>query len=108
MFGHNALDEDEYANRRAEMWGEMNKWLESESETEIPDEDYLQSDLVAPGFSYTSNTQLLLEPKAKIKSRTGKSPDGGDALALTFAEPVAMVDTGKYKQTHADNNYDYF
>jgi hypothetical protein len=106
-FGSNALDKDAYKNRRAEMWGELKKWLESEEETEIPDEDYLQADLVAPGFKYTSTTQLQLEEKSKIKSRTGKSPDGGDALALTFAEPVAVNIQKKYEQTHADNSYNY-
>jgi hypothetical protein len=89
-FGHKALDEKKYANRRAEMWCEMRDWLESEMETEIPDSDYLQADLVAPGFKYTSITQILLEKKEDIKKRINKSPDGGDALALTFAEPVAV------------------
>lgn len=90
-FGHKALDEKKYRNRRAEMWGELNEWLESEMETQIPDSDYLQSDLVAVGYKYTSLTQLQLEDKKIVKDRMGKSPDGGDALALTFAEPVAQM-----------------
>jgi hypothetical protein len=32
---------------------------------------------------------LLLEKKAEMKKRLGKSPDIADALALTFAAPVA-------------------
>ena len=91
-FGNKAMDEKKYRNRRAEMWGEMRDWLESEEETEIPDDDYLQADLVAPGYKYTSLTQLQLEKKEEIKKRTGKSPDAGDALALTFAEPVRVAD----------------
>ncbi len=31
----------------------------------------------------------VLEPKDETKKRLGLSPDMGDALALTFAEPVA-------------------
>jgi len=89
-FGSKALDDKDYSNRRAEMWGTMKEWMESEMETEIPDDDGLQSDIVAPGYKYTSTTQLQLEPKKDIKKRIGKSPDGGDALALTFAEPVAV------------------
>jgi len=89
-FGHKAFSEKKYKNRRAEMWCELNEWLESEEETQIPDDDYLQSDLTAPGFKYTSLTQKILEKKEDIKSRTGKSPDAGDALALTFAEPVMI------------------
>ena len=91
-FGNRALNDKKYKNRRAEMWCEMNEWLKSEEETQIPDDDYLQSDLVAPGFKYTSLTQIILEKKEDIKSRTGKSPDAGDALALTFAEPVRIIE----------------
>lgn len=46
----------------------------------------------APSYSHTSNGQIQLDPKDKIKKETGKSPDSGDALALTFAEPVASDD----------------
>ena len=44
--------------------------------------------IAAPGFKLNSNDQLVLEAKEKIRARLGLSPDGGDALALTFAEPV--------------------
>ena len=44
--------------------------------------------IVAPSFKLNSNDQLVLEAKEKIRARLGLSPDGGDALALTFAEPV--------------------
>jgi len=91
-FGHKALDNKKYKNRRAEMWGEMRLWLESEEETQIPDDDYLQADLTSTGYQYTSLTQLQLEAKKDIKKRTKKSPDAGDAMALTFAEPVQIVD----------------
>ena len=37
----------------------------------------------------SSNGRKLLEKKEKMKKRGIRSPDGGDALALTFAEPVA-------------------
>lgn len=89
-FGSKALDSDKYYNRRSEMWGELNEWLESDLETEIPDDDYLHGDLVAPGFTYTSTLQKKLERKKDIKKRLKKSPDSGDAAALTFAEPVRV------------------
>lgn len=93
-FGSNALDKDAYKNRRAEMWDGVRKWLESEEETQIPDDDTLHGDLVAPGYKYTSTTQKQLEPKEDIKKRIGRSPDSGDALALTFAEPVKITKSG--------------
>lgn len=101
-FGSKALNSLKYANRRAEMWGELKAWLTSEEITDIPDDDYLQADLNAPSYKYTSLTQLQLEPKEKIKVRLGKSPDGGDCLALTFAEPVQINAPWQY-----DDERDY-
>ena len=106
-FGSSALNKQRYKNRRAEMWAEMKLWLESEEITQIPDEDYLQADLVAPGYKYTSLTQLQLEKKEDIKKRTGKSPDSGDALALTFAEPVQIDAAWQYEDERIyESQYD--
>jgi hypothetical protein len=80
------------------MWDEMRQWLESEEETDIPDSDTLQADLTAPGYKYTSSTQKQLEKKDDIKKRIGRSPDEGDAAALTFAEPVKIQTGGTNKR----------
>ena len=37
---------------------------------------------------YDRRGRLQLEEKDEVKKRLGRSPDKGDALALTFAEPV--------------------
>lgn len=102
-FGHKALDPEKYKNRRSEMWGEMAGWLESEEEVQIPDDNLLHGDLTAPGYKYTSTTQLQLEPKEDIKARIGRSPDTGDALALTFAEPVMIVKSNKSRRPRRRN-----
>ena len=39
-----------------------------------------------------SHDRIVLLPKAKILEELGFSPDEGDALALTFAEPVREVE----------------
>lgn len=75
-------------NRRSEMWMRSREWLEDVGGVDIPDDDGLQADACAPGYSYDTNQRLLLEPKEKIKSRGLSSPDGWDAIALTFAGPV--------------------
>lgn len=75
-----------YANKRAEMWALMKEWL-LEPPVSIPDSDELQADLMAPGYGYDSHTRLKLEKKEDIKKRGLRSPDLGDALALTFAFP---------------------
>lgn len=92
-FGSRASDERAYVNKRSEMWGEMAEWLHDDITPLIPDDDVLHADLTAPSYSHSSNGQLKLDPKEKIKKETKRSPDSGDALALTFAEPVAAQDT---------------
>lgn len=76
-------------NRRAEMWMRSREWLEDTAGADIPDEDSLHADACCPGYKYDSNTRLQIESKDDIRRRGAKSPDGWDAVALTFAEPVA-------------------
>lgn len=71
--------------RRDEMWANSKAWLEDEGGADIPDLDSLQADATAPGRSYDMNQRLMLESKAHL----AVSPDEWDAVALTFAEPVA-------------------
>ncbi len=76
-------------NRRAEMWARSRDWLEQEGGADIPDSDALQADACAPRFSYDLNQRLVLEAKERMAARGARSPDEWDAVALTFAEPVA-------------------
>ena len=76
-------------NRRAEMWMASRVALEQEGGFDIPDDDALQSDACGPGYKYDSNTRLVLEKKDDMVRRGAASPDGWDAVVLTFAEPVA-------------------
>jgi hypothetical protein len=46
-------------------------------------------DLCAGEYKFNSRNLKVLEEKEATKARLGLSPDLGDALALTFAEPVA-------------------
>lgn len=86
-FGSKALDTLRYSNKRAEMWGLMNEWLDTGC---LEYDEELQQDLVAPTYNFNSQGQLVLESKKDMKKRGLASPDSGDALALTFAEPVRM------------------
>jgi hypothetical protein len=86
--GERAIDEARYLNKRAEMWGGMKEWL-TEQPAQIPDSDTLHADLTGPHYTYDSSTRLKLESKPEMKKRGVRSPDEGDALALTFAYPVA-------------------
>ena len=90
-FGAKAIDEKIYVNKRAEMWCKLRDWIQQEDgEVSIPDSDEVHKDLVCmPDFERTSNGRILLKPKDVIRKKLGMSPDIGDAIALTFAYPVA-------------------
>jgi hypothetical protein len=75
-------------NRRAEMWGRLRDWLKAAGGADIPDLDSLHADVCGPGYSYDMNQRLLLESKEHMRARGIRSPDEGDAVCLTFAEPV--------------------
>jgi len=90
-FGAAAIKHGEYANRRAEIWGELRDWLREPGGVDLPDDDALHAHICAPGYGFDSLSRLRLEKKEAIRARLGFSPDGGDALALTFAEPVAKL-----------------
>lgn len=87
--GMRAMDDNTYSNKRAEMWGRMREWLLNQP-CRLPNYQELLSDLSAPSYRYDSSGRLLIEKKADMKSRGVRSPDLADALALTFAEPVAI------------------
>jgi hypothetical protein len=79
-----------FANRRAEMWWEMADWLRSGAS--IPDITELKIDLCGPTYSYANAAgKLELESKDQMRKRGMSSPDLADALALTFAHPVAVT-----------------
>ncbi|WP_244624355.1 terminase [Sphingomonas sp. So64.6b] len=89
------------ANKRAEMWTNMRHWL---SEGCIPDHQGLEDDLIGPEYGFDADQAVMLEKKEHMKSRGLASPDDGDALACTFAEPVqprmlpGWLDPGRYRR----------
>lgn len=86
-FGSKALNDAKYKNKRIECWGLLREWIE-EGINEIEDDDAMQADLIAPTYTHDSNNRIVLERKEDMKKRGLKSTDLGDALALTFAQPV--------------------
>ncbi len=84
-----AMDDEKYRNKRAECWVLMRDWF-AERPVQIPDSDEIMADLIEPSYSFDSKGRYLIEAKADIKKRGGRSPDIADALSLTFAEPVRI------------------
>ena len=99
-FGNAALRDDIYANRRAEMWHSVAGWLKDGGA--LPDKSAesqdIEDDLTSPEYFYNHRGRMQLESKDDMKARGLPSPDDGDALALTFAEPVR-------KQQNVNNGY---
>ena len=85
---HNNKEHGGPRNRRAEMWMRLKAWLEDPAGAQIPDDDSLQADLCGPSYTSDMHGRLLLESKEQMVKRGIRSPDGADAVALTFAEPV--------------------
>jgi hypothetical protein len=85
-FGGKPID-PRFLNKRAEMWWGMKEWLATGGA--IPNLPALKQDMASPTYSYNSANKLVLESKDDIKARIMRSPDLADALALTFATPVA-------------------
>lgn len=84
-FAEKALD-PRYFNRRAEMIFNMAAWVRDEGA--LPDIPELMPQLTALTYTFKGD-KLIVEPKEVIKARIGRSTDETDALALTFAAPVA-------------------
>ena len=74
------------ANKRAEIWSSMKVWMELGT---IDNDMDLKSDLTGVQYGFNPDNAILLEKKEDMKKRGLGSPDDGDALALTFAYPVA-------------------
>ena len=88
-----ANDHERYENKRAEMWWLMREWLEDQP-CRLPNNMALVADITSPQPKVSSNGRRLLEKKEDMQKRGLRSPDGADALALTFAEPVATEAVG--------------
>jgi hypothetical protein len=104
-FGQQA-SEPRYANKRAEMFMDMRDWLGDTGEfAQIPDSDDVVGDLLAiPDFlQSTGSEKIKLAPKDAIKKEYGRSPDIGDAMALTFAFPVQAERVSELSQFAKQN-----
>jgi hypothetical protein len=99
-FGWKAKNPVMWGNKRAEMWGAMREWLRSAS---IPQDKMLKDDLVGPMKKPNSAGTIFLEGKKEMKSRGLASPDAADALAVTFAYPVAHREYTEKARTIVSN-----
>ena len=86
-----------YANKRAEIWFLMAEWVRNGGA--LPEIPELVGELTTPTYSFQGD-KFIVEPKEDIKKRLGRSPDYADALAVTFAFPIAK----KHVTPHVHQN----
>lgn len=86
---HGPAIDPRFKNRRAEMWMQMAEWIKRGGA--LPNMPELVGELTAPTYTFAQG-KFQLEDKDMIKKRLGRSPDLGDALALTFALPDAPAE----------------
>jgi hypothetical protein len=94
-------------NKRAEMWKAARDWLKQGGA--IPKDPTLHGDLIGPETVPRLDGKIQLESKKDMKDRGIPSPNRGDALALTFAYPVAAKNRfGIPELQRAAHDYDPF
>jgi hypothetical protein len=90
------------------MWDNIRIWLDDGGA--LPNHTDLKTDLCVPLYKFDNSNRMQLESKDDIKKRGGRSPDLGDALALTFSYPVAAKKIGHFgfKEEAVMADYDPF
>jgi hypothetical protein len=95
-------------NKRAEMWKSLRDWLKAGGV--IPPDNELRDELTSIETVPRFDGIIQLESKEQLKDRQLPSPNKADALALTFAFPVALKPRSGYAnaQTRVITDYDPF
>lgn len=86
--GGNSSLNPRFLNKRAEMWWSLKEYIE-DSECELPKDSKLKEELTVIQYDYTDKGRIRLDRKEDIMEEYGFSPDRADALAMTFAYPIA-------------------
>lgn len=83
-----------FANKRAEAWWKFREELDPDQEGGsaicLPPDPELRADLAAPTWKLSARG-ILLEEKAAIRVRLGRSPGKGDAVVMALSEGNTAV-----------------
>lgn len=100
--GASRSSDPQYFNKRAEMWGNMRDWI---PHADLLDRKTLKDQLTGIEYGFSERgAKLQLESKKNMKNRGLDSPDEGDALALTHAEPI--MHTSNSREEYEDFDFD--
>lgn len=86
-----AHDEERFVNLRSEMWWTARESLDptNPAAMALPKDDGLIADLSAMKYKVDSSGRIKVESKEETKKRLGRSPDKGDAYAMSVFEDYA-------------------
>lgn len=90
LFGQAPDETQRYANKKAELYWNLRKWLRTENGKLLRDDGFLELNEINYKENTSSKTQM--ESKAELAKRGVQSPDIADALALTFVPVNDIVD----------------
>lgn len=85
--GEKAQDESRFRKLRDELWHRMREAIQDG--TSLPVDPELEAELTTPEYGFDDRQRYVLESKDDMKARGMASPDGADALAVTYFTPVA-------------------
>lgn len=69
------------------LWWHMRELLEDDK-IDLPDDEDLTRDLLAPKWTTTASGKVMIESKEELKRRLDRSPDVGDALVMAYAPDI--------------------
>ncbi len=102
-FGAKPRDNKQYANKRAEMFGDLRAALKVG--LQLPDDHELHDELIAIEYGFNAKQQIQLEKKEDMKKRGLSSPDCADTLAMMYADSVIKPKKQRRPQMRAKNYY---
>jgi hypothetical protein len=84
----------EFLNKRAEGWWGLRELLDPStgSTLALPPDDDLLGEIVSPTYRETSGGKIVIEKKAEVKKRLGRSTDRADAVMMALNGRPGKVD----------------
>ena len=105
----NELAAERYVNVRTELWCRTKDWLKGIKEPGRSEPaatlsgltptyaDRLRDELICVRYKHASDSRKILEPKADVKKRLGRSPDISDAFCLALYVLPGHSASGSYR-----------
>lgn len=87
VFSSQSTRSDLHNNKRAEMYARLAEFIQR-PDTVLPNDRLLIQELAGIRYLHDTKNRLMLEPKAKLRAKLGRSPDRADALAMTMLAEV--------------------